>query len=178
MCPHRSESCSWGLLSNERGDKLAVNRGKKFEEIIKEAFMKVPGVSIDRLHDQMTGYKVTSANPCDFIVYKQPYEYYIECKSVHGNTLPFSNITDNQWRGLLEKSKIPGVHAGVICWWCDNDITAFIPIYELEECKKNGYKSVRFNHETFYIDGFICIPGRKKRVFWDYDMMSFFEHFE
>lgn len=154
---------------------MAVNRGKKFEEIIKEAFMKVPGVSIDRLHDQMTGYKVTSANPCDFIVYKQPYEYYIECKSVHGNTLPFSNITDNQWRGLLEKSKIPGVYAGIICWWIDKDATWFIPIEDLQEKKENGFKSIRFDQPGYY---WVPIVGEKKRIFWDYDMTEFFRHFE
>ena len=82
-----------------------INRGKQFENVIKESFQKVSNVSIDRLHDQTTGF-ANSANICDFIVYKEPYEYYIECKSVHGNTLPFSNISDTQWNGLLEKSKI------------------------------------------------------------------------
>ena len=157
---------------------MAENRGKAFENIIKKAFEKIDGVSIDRLHDQMTGYKVTSANICDFIVYKKPYEYYIECKSVHGNTLPFSNITQNQWNGLLEKSKIEGVFAGVICWWIDKDVTAFISIEELEECKRNNYKSIRYSHLPFNEDNFIDIVGKKKRVFYDYDMDYFFHDME
>jgi len=144
-----------------------VNRGKQFEGVIKEAFEKIPGISIDRLHDQMSGY-TGSFNICDFIVYKYPNQFYIECKSVHGNTLPFSNITDRQWQGLLEKSKIHGVIAGVICWWIDKDVTAFISIQELEECRRNGYKSIRYNHEPFYINGIVHIPGKKKRVFFDY----------
>ena len=152
---------------------MAVNRGKQFEDVIKASFENIPGVSIDRLHDQTTGY-MGSRNICDFIVYKKPHEFYIECKSVHGNTLPFSNITDNQWKGLLDKSKIPGVYAGVICWWVDKDITAFISIQELEECKRNGYKSIRFNHEPFYSNGMIHIPGKKKRVFFDYFMNDLF----
>ena len=65
---------------------MVENRGKQFENVIKTAFEKVDGVSIDRLHDQTTGFK-GSSNICDFIVYKEPYEYYIECKSVHGNLL-------------------------------------------------------------------------------------------
>lgn len=153
---------------------MAINRGKQFEDVIKQAFLKLPDVSIDRLHDQMTGYKVTSANICDFIVYKEPYEYYIECKSVHGNTLPFSNITNNQWNGMLEKSKIPGVKAGVICWWIDKDVTAFIPIVLLEQWKVSGYKSVRYDD----IQGCpytIKLYGKKKRVFFDYDMTTFFK---
>lgn len=163
---------------------MAVNRGKQFENVIRKAFERVPGVSIDRLHDQTTRYKGTSANICDFIVYKEPYEYYIECKSVHGNTLPFSNITETQWNGLLEKSKIEGVSAGIICWWIDWDITLFIPIQILEDEKVNfGKKSIRFDI-LFDIDGYVQedkyiplleIKGKKKRVFFDYDMEEFFQ---
>lgn len=155
---------------------MAENRGKQFEEQIKKSFERVKGVSVDRLHDQTTGY-LGSTNICDFIVYKKPYEYYIECKSVHGNTLPFSNITDTQWDGLLEKSKIEGVFAGVICWWIDKDVTKFIPIQTLQELKSLGYKSVRYDagipDYLNYADSEYCmveIQGEKKRVFFDYDM--------
>lgn len=43
---------------------MAYNRGKKFEDAIRESFEKVPGVSIDRIHDQTTGWK-GSTNICD-----------------------------------------------------------------------------------------------------------------
>lgn len=148
---------------------MAYSYGKKFEDVVREAFEKVPGVSIDRLHDQTTGFK-GSSNICDFIVYREPYEYYFECKSVHGNTLPFSNITDTQWKGLLEKSKIEGVFAGVICWWIDKDTTLFLPIEELELEKQHGWKSIRY--DIIQDNGVIEIKGKKKRVFFDYDMES------
>ena len=152
-----------------------TNRGKDFEKVIKEAFEKVPGVSIDRIHDQTNGF-AGSANISDFIMYKYPYEYYIECKSVHGNTLPFSNITKNQWQGLLEKSKIEGVFAGVVCWWVDRDVTLFLPIGELELEKRHGWKSIRYDIER--CNGVMEIKGKKKRVFFDYDMVSFLETME
>ena len=129
----------------------------------------------------MTGFKVTSANICDFIVYKKPYEYYIECKSVHGASLPFANITDTQWNGLLEKSKIEGVFAGIICWFVDKDVTLFLPITVLEVLKWIGDKRVRFDIVTSIDneDGAIIeIIGKKKRVFFDYDMRKFFEEME
>lgn len=148
---------------------LSNNRGKQFENIIKESFLKVPNVSIDRLHDQTAGFKGI-AGICDFIVYKEPYEYYIECKSVHGVSLPFSNITETQWNGLLEKSKIEGVFAGIICWWIDKDVTKFIPIQSLQWNKENGYKSLRYDHNG---TSFIEIKGKKKRVFFEYDMEEF-----
>ena len=159
-----------------------INRGKQFENVIRDSFLKIPNVSVDRLHDQMTGFKVTSANVCDFIVYKKPYEYYIECKSVHGASLPFSNITDNQWNGLLEKSKIDGVFAGVICWWIDKDVTKFIPIQILEYMRdRNKLKSVNYKTPQCcppcYGD-VVTIVGKKKRVLFDYDMQTFFDEME
>lgn len=150
------------------------NRGKQFETVVREAFEKVPNVSIDRLHDQTTGWK-GSSNICDFIVYREPYEYYFELKSVHGNTLPFSNITDTQWRGLLEKSKIEGVFAGVICWWIDKDVTKFIPIQILNGLRDTGeYKSYHFNWVHWdSVNRTIEIKGKKKRIFFEYDMEAF-----
>lgn len=148
---------------------MAVNRGKKFEDVIREAFEKVPGVSIDRLHDQTTHYK-GSTNICDFIVYREPYEYYFECKSVHGNRLPFSNITATQWNGLLEKSFIEGVTAGIICWWVDKDTTKFIPIQTLQKLLNSGNVSYRYDWDSYDV---VEIKGKKKRVFFDYDMEKF-----
>ena len=151
---------------------MTENRGKQFENVIREAFEKVPGVSIDRLHDQTTGFK-GSQNICDFIVYKEPNEYYFECKSIHRASLPFSNITDTQWNGLLEKSKIEGVFAGIICWWVDKDITRFIPIQLLQAMKDHNMKSIRYDFTLFGKDCCIEIKGKKKRVFFDYDMEEF-----
>ena len=169
---------------------MSANQGKKFEQVIKDAFLKVPNVSVDRIPDQVSGFKVTSANVCDFIVYKKPHEYYIECKTIHGNTLPFSNIRPNQWEGLLEKSKIEGVVAGVICWWTDKDVTRFIPIQLLQWMKNDDKKSIRYDcdwlvgipdEKPFTFKEFhecIDIKGKKKRVFFDYDMSSFFQTIE
>lgn len=154
---------------------MSQNRGKQFENVIRKAFESVPNVSVDRLHDQTNGFK-GSQNICDFIVYKEPYEYYIECKSVHGASLPFRNITDTQWDGLLEKSKIEGVYAGIICWWTQKDKTVFIPIQTLELMRTVGMKSVRYD-AIDDCDGdtdMIEIKGKKKRVFYEYNMEDFF----
>ena len=66
---------------------MSVNRGKDFEKVIKESFEKVPNTSVVRLHDQTNGF-AGSTNPCDFLIYHAPHLYALECKSVHGNTLP------------------------------------------------------------------------------------------
>lgn len=145
------------------------NQGKNFENVVRKSFLKVSDISVDRIPDQMSRYKGSSSNICDFVVYKWPYLYYIECKSVHGNTLPFSNIRDNQWDGLLEKSQIYGVRAGVICWYIDHNVTTYIPIGVLNAKKFMECKSIRYDDSQQ-----IIIPGKKKRVFYDYDMQQFF----
>lgn len=157
---------------------MSENRGKQFEEIIKKSFLKVPNTSVVRLQDQMGGYS-GAANHCDFIVYHKPYEYHIECKTVHGNTLSiyspnekrkYGNITNKQWEGLSEYDKVEGVIAGVICWWVDHDITGFLDIGDLNYIRNvSNQKSIRYDVGTFLI-----IKGRKKRVFFDYDMEEFF----
>jgi hypothetical protein len=162
---------------------MAVNRRKQSEDVIKEGFERVHNVSIDRLHDQTTGFK-GSTNICDFIVYQKPFQYYIECKSIHGNTLSifgtkpenkYGNITNKQWEGLLEKSKIYGCVAGIMCWWVDRDVTLFIDIRLLQLLREGGYKSIRYDLDDSLV---ISVPGTKKRVFFDYDMKYFLDRME
>lgn len=154
---------------------MATNYGKKFESVIKESFEKVPNTSVTRLYDSTNGF-LGVKTPCDFIVYHYPRQYMIECKSVHGNTLPFSNITDNQWNGLLQVSSIKGAIAGVLCWWIDYDITMFLPILFLQGEKEAGKKSVNVKDVESQI--WVKLKGKKKRIFFDYDMQKFFEEFE
>ena len=153
---------------------MSENRGKQFEDIIQKAMGDVENTVVVRLHDQTTGYS-GSKNPCDFVVFHNPIFYAIECKSVHGNTLPFSNITDYQWDSLLKMSNNKNVSAGIICWWVDKDVTLFLPITLLRRLKANGQKSIRFDNVSFDI---IPINGTKKRVFFEYDMAQFFKDME
>ena len=147
---------------------MAENRGKQFENVIKEAFEKAQDTVVVRLHDQTTGFR-GSVNPCDFIVFNAPRFFAIECKSVHGATFPLSNITDNQWRELLKMSNVRGVYAGVIVWWVDRDVTRFFDIGYLKQLRDQEYKSIFYSTENG-----ILIKGKKKRVFFEYDMEEFF----
>lgn len=149
-----------------------INRGKQFEKVIQESFEKVPNTSIDRIPDQQSGY-VGSRNICDFIVYKYPCQYYIECKTTYGNTFLISRLT--QFSELIKKHHIKGVFPGVIVWWVDKDVTKFISTHYIQYLKDCGIKSVRFDNEGV---GIITIQGKKKRVFFDYDMEKFMSGME
>lgn len=168
-----------------------VNRGKDFEAQVQAGFEAIPGVSIDRLPDPMAGYAGVK-NICDFIVYKHPHQYYVECKSCYGNTMSinsndpkkrYGNITNNQWEGLLEKSKIPGVRAGILLWFVDHDVTYWLDIRLLQRWKDAGNKSIPYYPEwvdfTEETDSqWSIIPGKKRRVLFDYDFTSFLKEIE
>ena len=126
------------------------------------------------------GYKEIN-NPCDLIVFKDGTLNLFECKAIHGNTLNFkSHIRENQWDKLLQYSFLPGVNAGIICWFIDFDTTIFIPIQSLQILKEENFKSFNCNNansklykdlgvESFEIKSF------KKRVFFEYDLEKFLE---
>jgi hypothetical protein len=151
---------------------MGENRGKDFETVIRKSFEAVFNCSVDRLHDQVNGF-AGSSNICDFIVYKHPHQYYIECKSCYGNTLNFHNITDHQWEGLLKKTMIEGVIAGVMIWFIDHGKTIFVPIQDLESKKLQGLKSVNVNELGLW--NYRNVPGTKRRIFFDYDMETFLD---
>lgn len=151
---------------------MAENRGKQFETIVKHCFEKVDNISIDRFHDQTTGY-LGSSNVSDFVVYLFPNEFYVECKSIHGNTLNLSNITDTQFKGLLEKSVISGVYAGLLIWFVDRDETWWVDITYVNNWKRKGSKSINVKLLKEIPGHIVRIPAVKKRVFFEYDMRKF-----
>lgn len=117
-----------------------ANDGKTWEGIVKSTLKQSPDISVDRLPDPMMGYKGVR-NICDFVVYKKPNQFYIECKATRGNTLNFSAITKDQWEGLLEKSTIPGVLSVVLIWFSEHDTVVALDIGYLKEIRDAGFKS-------------------------------------
>lgn len=142
---------------------MAMNRGKQFEEIFKRNFLKLQGSSLTRLADQMSGYKGTSQNICDFIGYVYPNIFYAEVKSIKGNTFPLSNLT--QYPKLALKVGIKGVRSGVIIWYQDHDRVLYVPTETITQLKKDNKKSV--NIRKIDQDGYryIEIPCIVKRVY-------------
>ena len=152
---------------------MSVSRGKDFESIVKSEFEKIPETLVYRIPDQVT-YKTGSKNPCDFFVYHRPIFFAVECKATNKSTLPFTNITEYQWQSLLEMSKFDGVVAGILCWFVNYDRTVFLPIQFLEILKQNSAKSIRYDADDKHI---LDIPGKKKRVFWEYSLDVLFQSY-
>ena len=154
---------------------MAINRGKQFEKVIQKGFEKLPYVTIDRQADPTSGYMGVRTY-CDFIVYRYPNQYFIECKAISGNTLNFDHhITLNQWNGLWERSQVEGVIAGVMVWFTEHGVMGFLDIRVLHEMQAKGLKSFNIKDFSAYRAGIIPIGGIRKRILYDYDLAGFLQ---
>ena len=148
---------------------MAINLGKKFEEKIKECWYKtMPDSFILRLPDQQSGYAHTSSNICDFIGFKSPNCYFIECKSIHGNTLPLANL--HQYEKMLPYKDVKNLFIGFLVWWVDLDKVAWVPLNTIIQIKNENKKSVHINmldDKNYYT---VSIPSVKKKVFMESDL--------
>ena len=162
-----------------------MNRGKDFEENFKKQMVS-SGFDVNRVCDNTAGY-MGGRNVCDFITYIYPSIFYFELKTTKGNTLPFCNITQNQFLGLLEKEKVEGAGAGIIVWFLDHDKTFFVSADCMQKIKNEGmFKSLHIRDLKLKAEEFdkgryhkcFEINGIKKRVFFNYNMQEFKQNLE
>lgn len=150
--------------------------GKDAEKKIKEWLDRPDeGYDFQRLPDQMTGF-YGSSNICDFVLYKYPNHYWIESKSTWHSRFDFSMLTDNQYDGLLKKSKINGVDGIVIVLFASYQRAFWISIKEIDRLKQSGKKSLNIlKIDKWDIDyhEIKTIPNNRKKLL-DYDKEQLF----
>lgn len=151
---------------------MAHNLGKSFENKFYENMSKLPGVSINRIYDTMTMGRRGISNISDYIVYRFPEIFYMEIKSVHGNTFPLGNLT--QYEKLIKKKGIVGTRAGVVIWFIDHDTVIWVPIESFERIKNENYKSINITKLDLQEYDITRIPSKKLRTFMDSDYSVLF----
>lgn len=152
-----------------------MDLGKKFETHLKANWASsVPDAFLYRLDDQMSGYQ-GSSNICDFIGYKYPNIYLIECKEHKKNTFPFSAF--RQYDDLAKCTGIKGLHAGVVLWFSDHDLVLWIPIETFIKLKEEDKKS--FNVKMVDDPEYECLvlPSRKLIRYMDTDYSALIEYY-
>lgn len=157
---------------------MAINRGKAWEEKFRQDWQKsFPNTFMFRLKDQMTGYKETSRNPCDFLCFPGANQLFmVECKEHKGASIPFTAIP--QYDRLLEYKNFPGVYPGVMLWLPEKDKVMWISITEMEKMVQDGKKSISIKMLKEKNYNIVEIPSIKKRVFMDSDYSKLFELWE
>lgn len=142
------------------------NPGKNFEEDFRKSVKINNEISLQRLYD-VTGGRAGIHYHCDFIAYKYPHEYHLELKSTKGTRLNFNYISDNQYNGLLEKSKIKGVYAGILINFREVEKTYFVNITTIKMLRILDIKSISYLEAEQYG---VELTGAKKRVKFTYDV--------
>lgn len=153
---------------------MADNLGKAFESRFRSDWKKTfPGTFVFRLKDQMTGYKETSGNPCDFLCFPNNSKFYmVECKEHKGASIPFSAIP--QYERLLEYKDIPNVHPGVVVWFSEKDTVIWVGIKAMEKMVNDGEKSIGLRMLDKSLYNIIVLPSIKLRAFMstDYSILA------
>lgn len=145
---------------------MALNRGKQWESKLKEDFSKLSGAYIYRVPDNMSGYKgITGIS--DFIGYKYPKCFFIEAKTVLGNTFPLTNFTQFDKMAAIPAEK--GIHRGVMIWFQDHSAVLYVPLSTIAKMKSDGKKSVNIKKIDEEGYDYVRIPSTQKRVFLDSD---------
>ena len=110
--------------------------GKKAEAKIKDWLNRPSeGYCIDRIYDQLSGF-YGSKNVSDFIFFKKPYFYYIESKATWHDRFEFSQISEYQYKSLLEKSKIDGVFGLVVVLYASQQRAFIFDIRNIDYLQK------------------------------------------
>ena len=141
---------------------MAKDSGKSWEDNFKEQ-CEEQNIEITRLHDVFQGQK-SITNHCDFIVYQYPYTFHCELKSTGTGTLPLTNLSRNQFDGLMKRKDIMGVVCGLIIQYRKYQKIYFIPIDEVRRFKESGIKSIK--HKDIERGDIISIelPSKIKKV--------------
>lgn len=120
---------------------VSISRGKEFERTLIKSFESIPDADVRRLKDQQSFFK-GSSNDCDILVYQWPTLFIFEAKSFHGDRFPLSNISYDQFTGLLKSGKKHGTRCGIILWAIDHKKIYFIGIGTVERILSQGLKSI------------------------------------
>ena len=145
--------------------------GKKFEEHFRKDWKKCfPNTFIFRLKDQITGYKDTSQNPCDFLAMNNGIMWMLECKETQEGTINFSKIPQlDRTEGLKDYIGLSDVEPFIIVWFRKHDKVIACPAAEALRMKQNGLKSISLKmleDKSYYI---IDLPSVKLRTFLETD---------
>ena len=144
-----------------------MNYGKIWENDFKKAL----GQTCIRLYDTTNGYAGVK-NPCDFVYYLYPYYYLFELKSTQGDSLPFSNITDNQYNAMEYFAKQYGTNPCIAVQFRKSKECYIIPFNVIQRMKQAGEKSINVITCREDKDVFI-IPCKYKITHCDINVTEF-----
>ena len=113
---------------------MSKNYGKIFEEQIKKSVS--PDMYYLRIKDSTMRFKGDS-NICDCLIFYKRTCFMLELKSSQEASLPFGNIKEHQFNGLMDADKTDGIVAGLLVEMRRYKETYFIHIKDAMKYKEN-----------------------------------------
>lgn len=151
-----------GLWVNKMAKK---NFGKIFEEQIKKSVS--PDMFYIRIKDSTMRFK-GDCNICDCFIFYNRTCFMLELKSSQETSLPFGNIKEHQFNGLLNANNFDGIKAGLLIEMRRYNETYFIPIQDAMEYKSKT-KRKSFSMEFIREKG-IKLNQQLKRTRYIFDV--------
>lgn len=149
---------------------LRMNSGKLFEEDFRLSCKN--NVGFIRLFDPIGGQQGV-VNICDYIVSGKYTTLFLELKATSTGTLPITNISKNQYNGLLEQSKYPWTTCGILVKFIKFEKHYFVNIKEVARLKELGIKSIAYKKILSGEVKAIPFPAELKRTRYSYDVLKF-----
>lgn len=155
---------------------MAESIGKKAEKKIREWLDRPEdGYCFDRIPDPIGGF-YGQRNICDFLCFKSPYLWYLESKATESDRFDFSMLSENQYYGLLEKSRISNVFGAVVVLFVTYQRAFIFDIREIDRLNQSGRKSLNIKKiEKWGIEyqEIQTIPSRKMMLDYIGDLKPF-----
>ena len=148
---------------------MSESLGKKAERKIRQWLDKPEeGYSFDRIPDQLGGF-YGGRNICDFTCFKSPYMFYIESKETEHDRFAFSAISDVQYNGLLQKSKIENCFGLVFVLFTAHQRCFIYRIEDIDKLQQSGKKSVNVTKVDKWTIPYVEVPAvPSKKLMLDY----------
>lgn len=146
---------------------MAESIGKKAEKKIKEWLDRPEdGYCFDRIPDPIGGY-FGQRNISDFTCFKSPDMWFIESKCTSADRFDFSMLSDVQYYGLINKSKIDHVCCVVIILFESYKRAFILPIRTIQTLRESGKQSInikKIDSWNFPFSEIQTIPSRKQML--------------
>lgn len=141
-----------------------VDYGKEWEKKFADQWQATfPKSIIERLYDQVSGYKTVSQNPSDYYSFVNKKLVYLECKETNEGTLNFSKFP--QLDRLLDRMKFDDVLGFVVIWFRKYKKVVVVNAQDADKIRKDGHASIALSMLTKKSYNIIEIPSTTTNVY-------------
>lgn len=141
-----------------------VNYGKEWEKRFAAQWRAAfPTNLLERLQDQVSGYKTVSQNVADYYAFVNHKLIYLECKETQEGTLNFSKFP--QLDRLLDKMQYEDVVGFVVIWFRKHQKVIMVNALDADKMRKDGCASIALSMLEKKLYNIIEIPSTTYKMY-------------